>query len=177
MTFWLFAFILNDSMTKIYISFASIKPYGFVKKIASEKYNICENGITLLKAEHGKPYFKELPQFHFNISHSADLCLIAVSDSPVGIDTEKPRQINLNIAKRFCKEEFDYISERDSENRFFEIWTKKEAYLKYKGLGLSGGLDTFNVLNPDIPIATFEIDGYTVSLCSFDKDFSTEYIK
>ncbi|MDR3361228.1 MAG: 4'-phosphopantetheinyl transferase superfamily protein, partial [Bifidobacteriaceae bacterium] len=40
-------------------------------------------------------------------------------------------------------------AEEDASRRFLEIWTKKEAYLKWRGTGLAGGLESFSVLAPE----------------------------
>ena len=66
--------------------------------------------------------------------------------------------------------------EADSYNRFFEIWTQKEAYLKFKGTGISGGLNRFNVFEIPEKINTFIIDGYVISVCS-EKEFEIEVVK
>ena len=153
-------------MNKIYILPKTADHYGFVKKIAAEKYNIDATALEIGRNDHGKPYFKAFPDFHFNISHSGELMAIAVSDSKVGVDIEKLREPDLRVAKRFCKDEFAYITETDSTNRFFEVWTRKEAYLKYKGTGLSGGLDLFSVFDTEIPFKTYIIDDYILSVCS-----------
>ena len=66
----------------------------------------------------------------------------AVSDREIGIDIEKKREIRLDAAKRFaCESELEYIG--SSTERFFEIWTLKEAYFKCIGTGL--GADIKNV--------------------------------
>lgn len=115
----------------------------------SEWCGVPEESITFEIAEHGKPYAKGL-NVEFNISHSADMVVCVVDDNPVGVDIEKIRPVDLNTAKRiFSKDEIRYIFEciPDIEDynhylnyavlqRFFEIWTKKEAYGKLVGIGI-----------------------------------------
>lgn len=152
-------------MITIYITKTTTNPYEFVSEIAAEKHNTPKSALILSKGAHGKPSFENLRDFHFNISHSGELQVIAVSDQPIGVDIEKLKTVNLNIANRFCKDELDYITERDSNYRLLEIWTKKEAYLKYLGEGLHGGLKSFSVFKTDIPIKTFKKKDYIISVC------------
>lgn len=153
-------------MNKIYILPINSNPYEFVKQKAAEKYNIDKSSIEIIKSKHGKPFLENLPDFHFNITHSGKLLVIAISDSLVGIDVEAKRKYSTNIIKRFHPQEIDYIKSQDSDNRFFEIWTKKEACLKYLGTGLSGGLDSFSVLSFSPTPKTYTFENYYISVCS-----------
>ena len=115
----------------------------------------------------GKPYFKNTDGLFFSISHSFPHYAVAVSDNPVGIDIEKIRDVNLNISKRmFTENERKYVGQ--NIGRFFEIWTKKEAYSKFTGKGLGEKFSSFDVLLP--PLAdnfTFELkDGAAVAVYS-----------
>lgn len=92
-----------------------------------------DDGIVILKDEYGKPFIKGSDKY-ISISHSNDYAVCAVSDSPVGIDIEIKREINLNTTRKFCNDtELAYITANDSQNRFFEIWTAKEAAYKLIG--------------------------------------------
>lgn len=94
---------------------------------------------------------------HFNLSHSGDLALIAVSQhSAVGVDVERWRDNveHLEIAERFFSPyERDALralsgNGDDSERMlrgFFSTWSRKEAYLKATGHGISRGLHHFDV--------------------------------
>ncbi len=87
----------------------------------------------------GKPYVEE-KNIEFSISHSGDIAVCAVSDAPVGIDIEQIRDVNINVAKRlFTADEQMYVFEKwsISKQRFYEVWTRKEAYVKKLGKTIS----------------------------------------
>ena len=98
--------------------------------------------------------------------------VIAVSECSVGVDAEKIREVDIRVKKRFTKAEAEYIGY--DIVRFFEIWTKKEAFLKQKGVGLKGGLQSFCVTE-NAKISTFNYNDYIISVC-FEKE-NTEYKK
>lgn len=111
-----------------------------VRVIICKTLNICNNEITFEKNKYGKPYLLKYCDFQFNISHAKDVIAIAISDKPVGIDVEPIREAPLQVANRFFTEsEVSYMKQtnNDRDKRFYEIWTKKEAYVKYTGEGLS----------------------------------------
>lgn len=155
-------------MIEIFILKGKCDPYAFVREKAAEKFNNTE----IVKTEKGKPYFKNIPNLFFNVSNKDSLTVVAIADSEVGVDVERLKKANLKVIKRFLKEEADYITQGDSDRRFFEVWTKKEAYLKCKGSGLSGGLDSVNVLN--LPIKTTEYEGYIISVCAENELLKTD---
>lgn len=150
-------------MNEIFIFKGSCDAYAFLQEKAREKHN----NVEIVKTEKGKPYFKYIPDLFFSISHTDGLTVITVSDCEAGIDVEKIKKADLRVARRFLKEEIDYITEKDSDRRFFEVWTKKEAYLKCKGTGLSGGLNSVNVL--ELPFETMNYEDYIISVYSQTK--------
>lgn len=121
-----------------------------------EKYwNI---SAKLQSRETGEPYLENC-DLHVSISHCDDLVACAISEQPVGIDAERIRPIRMNICRHVCTpEELEYVSGnaqlpkgelcRDPEvlQRFFEIWTAKEAYFKKCGTGITS-LTSVNVLS------------------------------
>ncbi len=88
----------------------------------------------------------------FNISHSQDLALYSFTiNQEIGIDLEYLRN-NIdykNIAQRFfCEREYNLIINCDPKKqpeRFYQLWTAKEAYLKAIGKGLAGGLKSLEI--------------------------------
>jgi 4'-phosphopantetheinyl transferase len=101
----------------------------------------------------GKPGLADssLP-FQFNVSHSGEVILVAAAiDRVLGVDVEqiKPDMANGEIAARFfSRRECSTLMALPREMRaeaFFACWTRKEAYLKARGDGLSLPLDRFDV--------------------------------
>jgi 4'-phosphopantetheinyl transferase len=101
------------------------------------------------------------PGLEFNLSHSADLALVAVAwERPVGVDLEqwKREMDHLALAERFFspaeRASLRALSERrdDLVHGFFSAWSRKEAYLKARGEGVTRGLHHFDVsLSPEEP--------------------------
>ena len=98
---------------------------------------------------HGKPYFKGENVPYFNLSHSHDYVVCALSDRENGIDIEKIRPGRLRLANRFFHEEEQrYLADLQvgQEETFFKIWCLKESFVKYTGNGLGQGLASFSAV-------------------------------
>lgn len=96
-------------------------------------------------AEHGKPYLPAAPELKFNLSHSHEMALVAVSRNiEIGVDVEwlRPLEECMAIAERFFPPlEAAALAEVTLDRRareFFRRWTRIEAKLKARGIGLYG---------------------------------------
>jgi medium-chain acyl-[acyl-carrier-protein] hydrolase len=106
--------------------------------------------------DYGKPFVLEpaqARQFCFNVSHSGDWALIAVSHKKsVGVDVEcarEGREIDEIASLVFTPNERQHMGSLPDKNRldaFYELWVRKEACLKCRGLGFSGGPEFIEVL-------------------------------
>ncbi|MCH5197532.1 MAG: 4'-phosphopantetheinyl transferase superfamily protein [Oscillospiraceae bacterium] len=108
-----------------------------------------KSGENVLFEENGKPYFENTP-IKFNLSHSGNYALCAVSGGDIGCDIEKIKEVNMKVAHRFFfKEEIDLLDSLESEAQktemFFRLWTLKESFMKATGLGFRLGLSDFCV--------------------------------
>lgn len=153
-----------------------------LRVIICSKFEIKNDKIIFEKNEFGKLYLKYYNNFYFNLSHKCNSVVIITSDKPVGVDIEQERIAEIQIAKRFfTKNEVAYITKTENlmYKRFYEIWTKKEAYIKYIGKGLSVPLNSFDVFDKNISkkIQTFEQGNYIISFCSTYLNKSYEVIK
>jgi 4'-phosphopantetheinyl transferase len=100
---------------------------------------------------HGKPTLNE-QKVEFNLSHSGDFALIAIAkECRVGVDVERIRSgiSSYVIAQQyFSTSEFAELQSLplgQRESAFFTCWTRKEAYIKAQGQGLSLPLESFDV--------------------------------
>lgn len=122
-----------------------------VKDYIGKALNIAPENLKILADENGKPYIPDCP-VHFNISHCENMLAVAFSDEEIGIDIERIRPISLNILKRFFSEEeqeyvlghkptqddFQRCENEDILERFYRIFTLKEAICKKSGVGIKG---------------------------------------
>ncbi len=95
----------------------------------------------------GRP---ELDGLSFSLAHSGDHALLAVMrDGPVGADIEAVRPVDPDLARSaFAPGEQRALAALPAPDRlpaFFRGWTRKEAYLKARGTGLSTDLSSFEV--------------------------------
>jgi len=140
-----------------------------VRQKATEDLQITNDSIKFSVNEYGKPYLQGYSDFHFNISHTRNALVATFSNDEIGIDIERIKPVDLKIADRFFTSD-EQINIRQSENKdiaFYDIWTKKEAYIKYIGKGLSIPLNSFSVLDEGVcsMMKTFQIQEYLVSVC------------
>jgi 4'-phosphopantetheinyl transferase len=123
-------------------------------------------GIRFAYGEKGKPSLADPAPIRFNASHSGGLALYALTlGCEIGVDVEQMRPLAdlWGIASRFFSAEevaeLIELPEGQREAAFFRCWTRKEAYIKALGDGLSVPLDDFAVsLRPGEPARLIHID-------------------
>lgn len=115
--------------------------------------------------ESGKLYLPDC-EFHVNLSHSGDYAVCAVSEGEVGVDIERVKKADIHLAKRFfTAEEYDYIKNSVSpDDAFFEMWVKKESFIKAVGKGLAIPLSSFCVLSEAVEYEgrTYQFKRYSI---------------
>ena len=126
------------------------------------------------KQTFGKPCIQDRKDFCYNLSHSGRYVVIAWGSSEVGVDVQKhdPAANTEMIAKKyFTSDERAYAA--GDIRRFYEVWTKKESYLKYTGKGLREDLRSFSVFAPEAEFRylyrVLEPE-YSLSLCTTEDD-------
>jgi 4'-phosphopantetheinyl transferase len=130
---------------------------GVLRAILSRYIRMSPEQIHFSYGFYGKPFLampqqEEAQSLDFNLSHSSDLALIAVAHSrKVGVDVERlqPELAYERLARRFfTPSEQRVIFAKPSGLQlyaFYQIWTRKEAFLKAKGEGLSQPMEEFEV--------------------------------
>lgn len=128
----------------------------------------------IYRTEKGKPYFKEIP-VEFSVSHTEDIwvCLISTGVHPVGVDIQKYKDIrHARVAERYFTDDETTYLQANGSDAFFKIWTRKEAFAKYTGRGLTRELKNISTLkNNNVEFIDFEIKaGITGSCCVKEKE-------
>ncbi len=132
----------------------------------------------------GKPYIKG--GLFINWSHSGKIAICAISNNPVGCDVEFIKSAKFNLAKKYFTKAENALLENDADTMFYRIWTAKESFIKFTGLGLRQSLKTFEVdlskgqilfSDRTYRLSEFDLDGqYRCCVCSLI-DAPTELIK
>lgn len=139
---------------------------GLLREILSRYLNQKPDDISFYYNQHGKPELHTHGQepLHFNISHSHGLALCAVTSCPIGVDIERIRTDfpHSEIAEKFFSPHENAVLRSLPSNlqpkAFFTCWTRKEAYIKATGKGLSIPLNQFEVsLLPGEPAVLLSI--------------------
>jgi 4'-phosphopantetheinyl transferase len=135
---------------------------GRLRELLSRYLGTDPAELRFAYSEYGKPRLEPEPSsFNFNLAHSGGFALYAFTAiGEIGVDLEfiRPEFTGDEIARRFFSpSEVACLSKLADEMRaraFFDCWARKEAVIKAKGLGLSLGLDQFDVaLTPGQPAA------------------------
>ena len=137
---------------------------GVLRQVLSHYLEAKPETFRFAYGAFGKPALSsayESSRLRFNMSHSHGVALFAVAaDKELGIDVEHVRAnfASAEIARRFFArsevETFEELPLEEQVAAFFRCWTRKEAYIKAIGRGMSQPLDEFDVtLAPDEPAA------------------------
>ncbi|HEX8149146.1 MAG TPA: 4'-phosphopantetheinyl transferase superfamily protein [Pyrinomonadaceae bacterium] len=124
---------------------------GATRQILAWYLNAEPRSLSFSEGAYGKPYLQSC-DIRFNLSHSGGLALLAVArEREVGVDVEEVRELEdfAQIAERFFSpaesRKLRGVAGPASATAFFNCWTRKEAFIKAVGEGLSHPLDTFEV--------------------------------
>jgi 4'-phosphopantetheinyl transferase len=165
-----------------------------LRQVLCSKLGIKNRDLIFYFNECGKPFLKN-SDIHFNISHSGEWIVCAVSYCRVGIDIEQIKLIDfVSIASSFFSDiELQDLMEIEETSRlfyFYDLWTLKESYIKAVGKGLSIPLNSFTVrkncnsiiLRNEKESATYffkqySLDSnYILSICSSNSEYPTGII-
>jgi len=141
-----------------------------LRQLLAARLGVRAEAVEFEYGAYGKPVLSRRfagSDLHFNLSHCDDVAAYAFScGHAIGIDVEAVREISDadNIAARYFSrlENVAYrsLKPRDRPLGFFNCWTRKEAFVKASGDGLSMPLDRFDVtLAPGEPAKVLRVEG------------------
>ena len=119
-------------------------------------FHCSNNCLAFTTLPNGKPIidtniFQPTSLVDFNFSHTRNALLFGITtNGQIGVDIEKIHKAPFQTMKQiFHPNEIAYVNAAENserELRFYEIWTRKEAYSKCSGVGLSEELTSVNTL-------------------------------
>ena len=142
-----------------------------LRTLAGRYLGLEPSRVQFRYGSYGKPYFANDPDhdlLRFNLAHSNELAVYAFAcGREVGVDIEhiQPVPDAEQITQRFFSNSenasFRMLPDSQKLEAFFNCWTRKEAYIKALGDGLSHPLDQFQVsLKPDEPARLLKVEGF-----------------
>lgn len=120
---------------------------SLVRIVLGEHLRLGARDLRVSRTDTGKPVVAE--GIHFNVSHSGDLILLALSEErAVGVDVERRREVprvDAMTLRWFTQEERKDVARlrgagASESDAFLRVWSLKEARLKALGVGISGAL-------------------------------------
>ena len=162
----------------------SVFAYELLISMLSDYLEAEDNAFEIYEDERGKLRLKN-SELGFNISHSGAFVACAIHEGEVGIDIEEKRELSPRLFESVLSNPELKILTRGEEvptktiskdlpmaAEFLRFWTVKEAYLKYTGEGLSGGIKHVKVsltpgptiLDKDINLISEDMGEYLISV-------------
>ncbi len=143
---------------------------GLLRLLLGRYLHLAPTEVAFVYGDHGKPELagaQAQAGICFNISHSHGVALLAFArEREVGVDIEQVRPLDdgEQIAERFFSRNevavFTAVPASQKPQAFFNCWTRKEAFIKVIGEGLSCPLDSFDVtLKPGEPAELLQVKG------------------
>ncbi len=149
--------------------------HGFKRSVLTKYLNIDPVNLDFITGNNGKPYVTRLLSsqtngtlnnsqlLQFNLTHTEDITLLAVTKgAELGIDIEfMDRKTDWQgISRRFFtqaeQKALFSLQQTLQKQAFYQLWTRKEAYIKLLGYGLSLSPDKFTLTVPPLPPALME---------------------
>jgi len=155
---------------------------GFLRDVLGRYLQSQPQVLEFSYGVYGKPALNgehKDTKLRFNMSHSNNVGLLAMTDERlIGVDVEHIRAdfATEEIARRFfsrCEVDvFNTLAKEEQVAAFFRCWTRKEAFIKATGRGLSQALDGFDVtLGPGVKaelLRAEDDDASRWSMCDID---------
>ncbi|HHF7011403.1 4'-phosphopantetheinyl transferase family protein [Streptococcus mutans] len=142
---------------------------ALVRYALIKDYGMKEEKILFDRSRHGKPLLIG-SNLHFNLSHSGKWVVCAIGNSQLGVDVELVRLLEYkNIYKSFSSTERMYLDALPSQNKqtsFFKLWTLKESFVKFTGIGLKYPFDSFSIDVNSLKLLKEEQQGTNLSFFS-----------
>lgn len=135
------------------------RAHGLLRLLLSRYVGCPPYDLIFSEGSHGKPSLANSQGLNFSLSHTDDAIAVAISKGvEIGVDIERIKSIQERdelVNRFFSLDEsilYQSLPSEKQEQAFFRMWTRKEAFVKGLGLGLSYPLESFSV-GVEVPVA------------------------
>lgn len=127
---------------------------AMLEQAVREQWAAPYTSFSWKKGAQGKPILRGVTDLrgcplYVNLSHSGELAAAVLADFEVGIDIQEQQMPPEGVARRFFTQQeqawIQAAEDGEKADRFFRVWTLKEAYIKTTGLGMRTPLMDFDV--------------------------------
>jgi len=125
---------------------------GLLRHLLASYLDTPPEAVHFGYAPQGKPFLLEHPDLCFNLSHTADVMVVAVAAGrELGVDVEQVfseavmNQVSGTVLSHPERVVFEGLDLGERRDWFVRLWTRKEAYIKADGRGMSLPLDRIDV--------------------------------
>lgn len=152
---------------------------AYMLLVTGMKHEYRKSPPEFVIGEFGKPFFADENNIFFNLSHSGDFAVCAISDQCIGVDVQE--RINsfdgvdeffLSVNEKTLLDEAE-----DPVELFTKIWTVKESYFKYTGMGIPNDSESYDIFanhsffsEKALFMETHKLERGYVSICSKKKE-------
>ena len=166
----------------------------FYRELDKNRFIICRSILKIILATHTKlgakkinldyhlnkkPYLASHPSLHFNVSHSEDYAVIAISQSQVGIDIEYiAEDFNFTNLLPDIFNDNEILAIQTAVNKkhaFYTSWTRKEALVKAMGKGIDDDFKYIPCLDGEHTINSAVLKT-TTNWHIYSFDFADQYL-
>jgi len=163
--------------TNVPVQRRRVVAHAVLRRLLGERLRLAPARVRLTRQRWGKPVLDtrgageaDTP-IHFSLSYSGDAALLALSSAPVGVDVERvippdAAQVARHVYAEPECERLHGAPAGQADQTFLDIWTAKEAVLKWLGLGFRGEPRKFCVppTSPDFqPVCVAALAPHTSS--------------
>lgn len=112
-----------------------------VRYLFETHFSLSRDTIRFQTNGFGKPELMDVNNLHFNLAHSGNWIVAAIDKNPIGIDIEEMKSIDIDVMKEVLTTQeiktLQALPANEQPYFFYNLWTIKESYVKYKGKGFS----------------------------------------
>lgn len=127
---------------------------GLARELLAERLHIAPEAVVFTYTETGKPLTEGA---FFSVSHSGDAVVCTISGVSVGVDVERIRTVPARLGRKLAGE-----GEWQTEQEFWQRWTRREAAIKCRGETLSAWKRSGE---EEMRFSRFDFPGYAVTVC------------